>query len=82
MKKTAVILAGGEGRRAGGGLPKQFRIVAGYPVLWWSIKKFVEEDPSTRIIVVVHPDYFDHWQGFLDTMPEAERICCEICSGG
>ena len=34
MKRTAVIIvAGGSGRRMGGRIPKQFRLLGGQPVL-------------------------------------------------
>lgn len=59
MKKIAVILAGGEGHRAGGDMPKQFREVGGHPMYQWSLKAFHEADEATEIIVVCHPGAFD-----------------------
>lgn len=57
MKKECIILAGGEGRRAGAGLPKQFHNLGGVPLLWWSVRRFHEEDPSAGISVVLHPGF-------------------------
>ena len=57
MRKAAVIVAGGSGTRMGGGIPKQFRSLAKRPVLWWSMKAFHDEDPSTRLILVLPQDF-------------------------
>lgn len=61
-RKYAIIVAGGVGHRAGGSIPKQFQPVLGTPMLWWSVKAFYDEDPSTTIILVLHPDYVEMWQ--------------------
>ena len=82
MKKYAVIVAGGEGTRLGGGLPKQFRALLGKPVLWWSLKAFYDEDPETRLRVVLHPDYFDEWKALMDSLPEEERYRHDVVAGG
>lgn len=82
MEKFAVIVAGGEGTRLGGGLPKQFRPLLGRPVLWWSLKAFHDEDPDVRLRVVLHPDYFDKWQELFDALPEEERFSHDVVSGG
>ena len=82
MQKYAVILAGGEGRRAGGDMPKQFRSVAGRPVVWWSMKAFLDEDPLTRVVLVMHPGFFDDWNLMLAALPEADRLPHILCCGG
>lgn len=81
VKKTAVILGGGEGRRAGGE-PKQFRLLLGRPVIWWAMKAFRDADPSTRIIVIIHPEYLRDWDEMQALLPEAERIPHEYYCGG
>lgn len=55
----AIILAGGTGSRAGGLLPKQFQLIAGRRMFWWSVLAFRRFDPECRIILVVHPDFID-----------------------
>ncbi len=67
--KYAIIVAGGVGSRSGDSLPKQFHDLCGHPMLWWSIRAFHHEDPTTKIIVVMHPDYIGHWK----------EICGEDC---
>jgi hypothetical protein len=42
MEFAAIVVAGGDGTRAGGGLPKQFRILGGEPVLRRSLRLFTD----------------------------------------
>lgn len=82
MKKIAIILAGGEGRRAGGEEPKQFQKVNGMPMYWWSLKAFKDEDPDTQIILVCHPGAFDLLDALNDELPINQRIeYQEVCGG-
>lgn len=53
MTTAAVIVAAGRGTRAGGGLPKQWRDVAGQPVARWTLEAFA---PLARLVMVIHPD--------------------------
>lgn len=56
--QTAVILvAAGRGNRMGGGLPKQWRDLAGRPVLAQTVQAFRDAGLS-RIVLVIHPE--DH----------------------
>lgn len=82
LNKYALILAGGIGRRAGGDVPKQFRMLGGRPLVWWSIKRFYDADPQTSIILVCHPGYFDEWQLLYDSLSESDRIPVMLCCGG
>lgn len=59
MKKTAIILAGGEGHRAGGDVPKQFRELLGKPMYLYSMEAFLAADPETELILVCHPGMMD-----------------------
>ena len=40
MTTVAIIVAAGKGIRAGGKVPKQWRTIAGKPVIDWSIDAF------------------------------------------
>lgn len=82
MKNYAIILAGGEGRRAGGSVPKQFQELAGRPIVWWSMHAFYKADCSTEIIVVVHPGFIEEWELFWKDMPDDMHIPYKICCGG
>ncbi len=48
-----IIVAAGRGTRAGGDLPKQWRLLAGEPVLAHTLRAF---DGLGRILLVLHPD--------------------------
>jgi len=53
MRIAALIVAAGRGTRAGGGgLPKQYRLVRGRPVLAFSLEAFLSH-PDTHIVQVV-----------------------------
>lgn len=55
MKTAAIIVAAGRGTRAGGGLPKQWRPLAGRRVADWTISAF-DAAGIAPIVVVLHPD--------------------------
>ena len=42
MTKYAIIVAGGTGSRMGSNLPKQFMLIKDKPVLYYSIKTFLD----------------------------------------
>jgi len=56
-----VILAGGSGVRAGGGIPKQFREVMGKPVVAYTIEAYQRHPEIEALIIGCHKD----WQDFL-----------------
>ncbi|CUJ93037.1 Bifunctional enzyme IspD/IspF [Shimia thalassica] len=53
---AAVIVAAGRGTRAGAGIPKQWRPLAGLRVADWAIKAFTNHPQIDHVVVVVHPD--------------------------
>lgn len=53
MRTAILIVAAGRGSRAGGGLPKQWRSVAGRPVARWTLEAFADTGP---VCMVVHPE--------------------------
>ena len=55
MTTAALIVAAGRGSRMGGGLPKQWRSLAGRPVLAHTIDAF-RAAGIVRLVVVIHPD--------------------------
>ena len=52
MSVSALIVAAGRGERLGGGVPKQFRELAGKPVLRWAVEPFLRH-PAVRDVRVV-----------------------------
>ncbi|WP_273147056.1 bifunctional 2-C-methyl-D-erythritol 4-phosphate cytidylyltransferase/2-C-methyl-D-erythritol 2,4-cyclodiphosphate synthase [Oceanicaulis alexandrii] len=55
MGYSACIVAAGRGTRAGAGTPKQFRNLAGRPVLSYSINRFAQDPACTQIIIAHAP---------------------------
>ncbi|NUR44883.1 MAG: bifunctional 2-C-methyl-D-erythritol 4-phosphate cytidylyltransferase/2-C-methyl-D-erythritol 2,4-cyclodiphosphate synthase [Sphingomonas sp.] len=53
MTTTALIVAAGKGERAGGGVPKQFRLLGGKSVLRWAAESLIRHPAvqSTRIVI-------------------------------
>jgi 2-C-methyl-D-erythritol 4-phosphate cytidylyltransferase/2-C-methyl-D-erythritol 2,4-cyclodiphosphate synthase len=52
LTTTALIVAAGSGSRMGGGLPKQFRLLGGKPVLRWAVESLIRH-PAVRSVRVV-----------------------------
>jgi len=56
MQDTAVVIvAAGRGERAGGGLPKQYRELAGRPLLAWTLAPFLAHPRIGRVQAVIDP---------------------------
>lgn len=55
MSLSAIIVAAGRGTRAGGDVPKQYRAVAGVPVLARTIARFAGHPLIDEVVVVIHP---------------------------
>ena len=51
----ALIVAAGRGNRAGEGIPKQYRPLAGVPILRRTIESFLNHPGIARVAVVIHP---------------------------
>ena len=53
MTTTALIVAAGKGERLGGGIPKQFRFIAGKPVIRWAVESLIRHPAVRRVRVVI-----------------------------
>jgi 2-C-methyl-D-erythritol 4-phosphate cytidylyltransferase/2-C-methyl-D-erythritol 2,4-cyclodiphosphate synthase len=53
MTVTALIVAAGKGERLGGGVPKQYRVLGGKPVLRWAVEALIGHPAvrSTRVVI-------------------------------
>jgi 2-C-methyl-D-erythritol 4-phosphate cytidylyltransferase/2-C-methyl-D-erythritol 2,4-cyclodiphosphate synthase len=56
LSVAALIVAAGRGVRSGGGLPKQYRMVGGQPVVRLSISRFLGHPAIGSVQAVIHPD--------------------------
>ena len=53
MTVAAVIVAGGSGLRAGGEKPKQYQLIGGKPVIWWTCRAFLEHPAVDHVQAVI-----------------------------
>ena len=53
MTVTALIVAAGKGERLGGGVPKQYRLLGGKPVLRWAVESLIRHRAVQAVRVVV-----------------------------
>jgi len=56
-KVTAIILAGGTGKRMKSRVPKQFLDLCGKPVIVHSLERFAASKIISDIVIVSHPDH-------------------------
>ena len=80
MKKVAVIVAGGNGIRMNSKLPKQFLLLNGKPVLYYSIQTFLQSYSDLKIILVLPEEYIAAGQEIIDAFFDYDRI--QITAGG
>lgn len=71
---AAVILAAGTGSRSGGDLPKQYRPLAGRPVLAHSVTAMAEHDAIADIVVVVGAGAEEQAREILGPIAETVRF--------
>ena len=57
---SAIILAGGRGKRMGKNISKQYILVNGKPVLYYTIKRFLECENVDNIVLVLPKDEIDY----------------------
>jgi 2-C-methyl-D-erythritol 4-phosphate cytidylyltransferase len=80
MRKIAVIVAGGSGTRMKNEIPKQFLFLRNKPVLYFSIKAFLEAYEDMEIILVLPEEHIGKGQEIIDGYFEASRF--RITAGG
>jgi 2-C-methyl-D-erythritol 4-phosphate cytidylyltransferase len=80
MKKYAVIVAGGIGKRMGNIIPKQFLLLKGKAVLWHTLDTFLRAYNDLQIILVLPDQHINKGKAIAESFPESDRI--EIVSGG
>ncbi len=57
---SAIILAGGRGKRMGYSISKQFIELKGKPILYYTLKKFIDNENIDRIILVLPQDEIEY----------------------
>ncbi|MBN8667329.1 MAG: 2-C-methyl-D-erythritol 4-phosphate cytidylyltransferase [Chitinophagales bacterium] len=80
MKKYAIIVAGGSGTRMGSNIPKQFLLLKEKPILYYTLKTFLEAYDDLQIILVLPVEYTDMGREIIDAYFDKDRI--QITAGG
>ena len=80
MKKIAVIVAGGSGTRMNNTVPKQFLLLNGKPVLYYTIKTFLQAYEDMQVILVLPEEHVAAGQEIIDAFFDYNRI--KITIGG
>ena len=80
MQKYAIIVAGGTGSRMGSSTPKQFLLLNDKPILYYTLKVFLEAYEDVQIILVLPEEYTDLGREIIDAYFDYSRI--QITSGG
>jgi 2-C-methyl-D-erythritol 4-phosphate cytidylyltransferase len=80
MHKYAVIVAGGSGSRMGSATPKQFLMLNDKPLLYYTVKTFLEAFDDLQIVLVLPEQYTDLGREIIDAYFDYSRI--QITAGG
>jgi len=57
-----ILVAGGRGLRMGASVPKQFLLIAGRPLIFHTIDKFLDYDPAIELIIVLPEKNTTEWE--------------------
>src|SRR5690242_19626127 len=80
MKKIALIVAGGNGSRMNSNIPKQFLLLKNKPVLYYSIKAFLEAYDDINIVLVLPDEHIAKGQEIIDGFLDSSKF--KITGGG
>ena len=80
MKKIALIVAGGKGSRMNNDIPKQFLLLKNKPVLYYTLKAFMDAYEDIEIILVLPEEHISKGQEIIDGYFDHSRI--RITAGG
>lgn len=80
MKKFAVIVAGGTGTRMNSTTPKQFMLLKGKPVLYYTLRTFLDAYNDLQVILVLPDEHMATGQEIIDAYFGQGRI--RVTTGG
>lgn len=82
---AALIVAAGRGVRAGGGMPKQYRPLAGRAVLSHTVAAFADHPRVDAVLAVICPDdavlFADHVGDDVETVPGGDSRAASVRAG-
>jgi 2-C-methyl-D-erythritol 4-phosphate cytidylyltransferase/2-C-methyl-D-erythritol 2,4-cyclodiphosphate synthase len=77
-KVAAIVVAGGRGQRAGGEVPKQYRRIAGEPVIRPALAAFLGHAEIEAVQPVIHADDADAFRAATDGLT---TLCAPVRGG-
>lgn len=80
MKKIALIVAAGNGSRMNSDIPKQFLLLKNKPVLYYSIKSFLDAFDDINIVLVLPQVHIAKGQEIIDGFFDSSKF--KITGGG
>jgi len=80
-RTIAVIVAAGRGTRAGSGGPKQYRILAGKPILARTAKVFLDHAEIDGVRIIIHRDDHDLYDQAMASLFSHPHLMAPIVGG-
>lgn len=80
MKKFAVVVAGGSGTRMNSDVPKQFLLLKGKPLLYYSLNTFLKSYSDLEVILVLPVDHLEIGREIISKFLDNHRI--RVAVGG
>ena len=81
MEIVTIIVAAGRGSRAGEGLPKQYRMVAGRTVLDRTMSAFLTHPRIDAVMCAIHPDDVDLYTGSARHAANPDALLDPVAGG-
>ena len=81
LRCSAVVLAAGKGSRMGTELPKQFLMIGGKPVIWYSLNCFQKSELIDEIILTAGKDWIGYCEDEIVGKYGLSKIRCVIEGG-
>lgn len=75
MKIAGLIVAAGRGKRAGGGIPKQYRDLNGQSVLHRAVLALLAHPDVETVQVVIHADDVNEYESAINDIPALLPVC-------
>ena len=72
MKRYLIVVAGGTGTRMAQPVAKQFLLLEGLPLMWWTLRRFRAALPDLHLVLVLHESLFDTFRSLEATHGPAE----------
>lgn len=82
MSNWAIIVAAGESTRFGGQVSKQFTEIAGYPTIWWTVKRFHDTACIDQILVVARSRDIGVFSKLLMEDAPFDKVASVTAGGG